>query len=537
MQGISDIAEILAQNNLYDVVLSPGSRCAPLTNAVVHHSKLKTYSVIDERSAGFYAVGMSLATKKSTTLICTSGSAGLNYAPSVAEAYFQEIPLLILTADRPEELIDQYDGQTIFQKELFGRHVKKAFETSPNASKKDAHTIIQKAIKLANSKPYGPVHINIPLREPLYSEKEIKYSKEDFLIEYSEKDNFIINNNLKEVISESKNVIIILGQGSPNLKLENELQKLKGVVILKDVHSNSNIGITENDFFNYEEMPKPDLVISVNKSLISKSLKLYLKGLKGLKHIHIGTDRIEPNTFNCLIGKITGEPEHVLPKLSISSSKDFYSKWDFENTLIADKKNLFFQNKENTEMDFYWSVLSKTIENSHIHFANSMAIRYGNFLQNIINPSNEIFCNRGTSGIDGSTSTAAGFSLKREIPNLLLTGDLSFFYDRNAFWNPNFPTNLKVIVFNNQGGGIFNMIPGPGLHKTSKEYFTTPRTHSAQHLAEEFNIQYFQSRDIHHFDELLTSFNNFEGAAILEIYTDQEANSERVKKLKDFILH
>ena len=186
-------------------------------------------------------------------------------------------------------------------------------------------------------------------------------------------------------------------------------------------------------------------------------------------------------------------------------------------------------------MDFYSSILSQLKTNTKLHFANSMAIRYGNFLQDSIHPSIEVNCNRGTSGIDGSTSTAAGFSIKSDLPNVLLTGDLSFFYDRNAFWNPDFPDNLKVIVFNNQGGGIFNMIPGPGLHKKSKEYFTTPRTHSAQYLAEEFDLSFFQTDEINNFDTILTLFLEFKGAAILEIHTDQELNTERVKALKQFI--
>ncbi len=536
MQEIYDIAEILAQNELYDVILSPGSRCAPLTNAVVHHDKLNTYSIIDERSAAFYAVGMSLATGKSSTLICTSGSAGLNYAPAVAEAFFQEIPLLILTADRPHELIDQYDGQTIFQQDLFGKHVKKSLETSPNLQNNATEQILLKAIKIANTKPYGPVHVNIPLREPLYSDKEITFTNKECIIGVTQKNSFSLNPELKEAVAKSKNTLLVLGQGKDNPSLNKELHNLDNkILILKDVHSNSTIGLTENDFFNFNNLPKPDLVITLNKSLISKALKQYLRTVDGLKHIHIGTDRISPNTFNCLLGKITEEPEYVLPNLPINSNTEFRAKWNNENTKITDKKKLYFQNQVNTEIDFYWSILSQVKEITKLHFANSMAIRYGNFLQSTINSSIETFCNRGTSGIDGSTSTAAGYSLKSNQPNLVLTGDLSFFYDRNAFWNPDFPSNLKVIVFNNQGGGIFNMIPGPSLHKKSKEYFTTPRAHSAKPLANEFGIPYLQTDDITNFDETFLSFTQTVGPAILEINTNQESNTDRVKALKKLI--
>jgi 2-succinyl-5-enolpyruvyl-6-hydroxy-3-cyclohexene-1-carboxylate synthase len=407
MQGIYDIAEILAQNELYDVVLSPGSRCAPITNGIVHHPLLHTHSIIDERSAGFYALGMSLSSGKSSTLVCTSGSAGLNYAPAVAEAFFQEVPMLVLTADRPPELIDQYDGQTIFQENLFGKHVKKSFQTPNDRSAEAIHNIIQEAVTLANSKPFGPVHVNIPLNEPLYFKGEIKYSTSNFKRATNTNSEINMEEILLDTVSKAKNTLIVLGQGNINTALEKELSKIKGVLIIKEVHSNSPIGLTEDDFFNYENLPQPDLVITLNKSLISKNLKLYLRDLEGLKHIHIGTDRISPNTFNCLIGKIIGEAENVLPLLDFQKSS-FHKAWEKENESIIRFKNDFFSKPENTELDFYNEVLKKINESTNLHFANSMAIRYGNLLQN--NITNTVFCNRGTSGIDGSTSTAAGFA-------------------------------------------------------------------------------------------------------------------------------
>ncbi|MBC8082789.1 MAG: 2-succinyl-5-enolpyruvyl-6-hydroxy-3-cyclohexene-1-carboxylic-acid synthase, partial [Hymenobacter sp.] len=184
MQAIHNIAEICARHGITDVVLSPGSRSAPLTLAFARHPALTVRVVPDERAAAFIALGMAQAQRRVVVLVCTSGTAGLNYAPAVAEAYFQQIPLVIFTADRPPEWIDQLDGQTVRQHNLYGAHAKGAFEFPVDTSHADAkwHSarLINEAINLAQAAPAGPVQVNVPLREPFYPKagEEIRYEQD-----------------------------------------------------------------------------------------------------------------------------------------------------------------------------------------------------------------------------------------------------------------------------------------------------------------------------------------------------------------------
>ncbi|MEM9858842.1 MAG: thiamine pyrophosphate-binding protein, partial [Bacteroidota bacterium] len=179
LQSVFNLIEICARHGLERAVISPGSRNAPLTIALARNQNIKCRSISDERSAAFIALGIAQQLGKPTLLCCTSGSAALNYAPAIAEAFFQQIPLIVLTADRPPEWIDQYDGQTIRQNEIYGKHVKKSFtipvDLENKASEIHANRIMNEAVNSSIDFPQGPVHINFPFREPFYPEKEIKF--------------------------------------------------------------------------------------------------------------------------------------------------------------------------------------------------------------------------------------------------------------------------------------------------------------------------------------------------------------------------
>ena len=183
LQPIHNIAEICSRKNILDAILCPGSRSAALTISFVRHQNIKTYSISDERSAAFIGMGIAQQTGKTVALVCTSGTAAYNFAPAITEAFFQEIPLLILTADRPKEWIHQQDGQTIYQTEIFGKHVKKSYELPSDYSHPDAvwhiERVVNEAINLTQTFPKGPVHINVPICEPFYpnESEEIIFDK------------------------------------------------------------------------------------------------------------------------------------------------------------------------------------------------------------------------------------------------------------------------------------------------------------------------------------------------------------------------
>ncbi|WP_299176431.1 2-succinyl-5-enolpyruvyl-6-hydroxy-3-cyclohexene-1-carboxylic-acid synthase, partial [uncultured Chryseobacterium sp.] len=465
-RSIQILAHLLQQYGISDVVISPGSRNAPLA---IHFSEIDSfncYSIVDERSAAFVGMGMARSEKKPVAITCTSGSAAANYYPAITEAFYQNIPLLILTADRPMDYVDIFDGQTIRQKELFHQHSYGDFQLLED-SKENAEDInfeiIKKAIELCFEKQ-GPVHINIPLEEPLYElvselptfptvEKTIKQKE------------YEIPSNLVAEWNTSQRILLLVGTRDYSPELENQLTQLvknHSVVVLCEANSNlyhekffKNIdryifNFTEEDYKKYA----PDLLITVGQNVVSKKVKQFLRSARPKQHWHL--DEVwQPDTYFSLTEKIEVKPEVFFSKLLkfiTLEPRPYYNLWD----VLRDKKDLKHQQFLNLVeySDFYFfNKASQTIpENYNIHFSNSSAIRYAQLFDF---GKRKIYCNRGTSGIDGSTSTAMGFAIKNANPTLLITGDLSFFYDINGLWNQYIPPFVRIIIFNNGEGNIF----------------------------------------------------------------------------------
>lgn len=547
LQPIFDIAEICHQKGIKQAIISPGSRNAPLTIAFVRHPEIKCYSIPDERSAAFIGLGMSLKTKEPTVLICTSGSAALNYAPAVAEAFFSQTPLLILTADRPPEWIGQLDGQTIYQENVYGAHVKKSF-SFPDAPHEvnswHGHRIINEAINSINEFPKGPVHINLPFREPFYPTRDISisYSKNIKIISSQVVTSDYINDfsNFKSF----KKIVVIAGQQPRDQALTSLLSEVSQqlqIPVICDVisnHQNVEDGINKQDIFlkdkTIHDDLKPDLIITYGLSVISKNLKSFLRTNKPEAHWHIQEQgAVAADTFQCLTKVINTSPGSYFKALVnamsslIQNEKGFYQNWQNTNTkcLAVLHKSLVKQVVFN-EFKAYQQVLAALPDSSDLHLANSMAVRYVNFL-GVSATDLEVFCNRGTSGIDGSNSTAVGFASQSKRLSVLLTGDMAFLYDRNAFWHNHLPTNIKIIVFNNHGGGIFRMIEGPRNQPEIDTYFETDQKSTAEPVAKEFGFEYFQAQTYEALDKGITNlFSNKNTPAILEIFTDSKTNQK-----------
>jgi len=233
-QPIYDIAELCARKGVTQAVLCPGSRCAPLTIAFSRHDDITVRTFSDERSAAFIAAGIAHESQSPSILVCTSGSAAYNFAPAVAEAFFQEIPLIVFTADRPKEWIDQLDGQTIRQENIFGAHVKKSFTLPEDYDHPDAvwfiHRIINEAINLSQEFPKGPVHVNTPFREPLYPSKEdkISFSKNLKVIESNAVAQVISADGIKgfnKRLSAFSKILVLAGQNDFDDDLAKAVEK------------------------------------------------------------------------------------------------------------------------------------------------------------------------------------------------------------------------------------------------------------------------------------------------------------------------
>lgn len=553
MQAIYDIPEILFQHGVMDVVLSPGSRCAPLSIAFARHKKLQIKVVPDERSAAFIAVGMSLQSQKPTVLICTSGSALYNYAPGIVEAFYQRVPLIILSADRPPEWIDQNDGQTIQQQEIYGKHNKAFFQLSAEhdipATQWETYRKVNEAITISEAYPKGPVHINIPFREPFYPKGEITFSESPTIIKREQPISSLDDAQWKLIqhkLDRYNKILFIGGQHSYDESLRLKIGNIKAPFIgevVSNLHGLRNViqmhdtMLTSIPVADLEEL-KPDLVISFGGALLSKWLKQYIRNNDSIEHWYVGPDVTTPDVFQQLSEIIPVLLTDFLSKTSISSSSQdqYLLRWMQQQTHVMPAIRDF--NKKETVFNEFTAVsdiLQQIPSFTKLHLANSMSVRYANTI-GINQRTVEVFANRGTSGIDGVISTAYGYALKTPQLVTVLTGDLAFFYDRNAFWNNYKPSNLRVILLNNHGGGIFRMIDGPAALPELDEFFETKQRLNAKHLAAEHSLEYTLCKN---FNDLNKSIEGFFQPSmfgkILEIETDSIKNTEVFKRFKKTI--
>ena len=557
LQPIHNIAEICARKNVRTAILCPGSRSAALTIAMVRHPEIETYSISDERSAGFIGMGMAQVTEKTVALVCTSGTAAYNFAPSVAEAFFQEIPLLILTADRPAEWIHQYDGQTIYQRDIFGKHVKKSFELPSDYSNKDAvwqiERIINEAINLSQTSPKGPVHINVPIREPFYpaDNEQVTFENSVRIIE-----NVNIEKQLskefwqkfREIWQESERKLIVVGHRQSS-SLDEVLKLISeefSIPVVGDIISNLNKNevISADVFLSSKNQDllnslKPDLLITCGKSIISKNLKLFIRNNKPRYHFHIQENGELIDPFQTLTHKVEVSPEYFFKQLfedldflkfkegEEEDDEAYFQDWQKINAKAQSQLNQFLNNQGFCEFKAVKVILDELPENTILHVANSMPVRYANLVGLEMGKNTEVFANRGTSGIDGSLSSAVGCALKTDKIVTILIGDMSFFYDRNAFWNSYLPDNLRVIVLNNHGGNIFKIIDGPNRQPEVEEYFSTKQSFSAQSTAIEAGLEYTKISTENELNIALKDFySNFGKAKLIEIELDGDANTK-----------
>ena len=545
-----DTSEICYQLGIRDAVFSPGSRNAPLSISFSRHPKIHTRVMVDERSAGFIALGIAQQTKKPVVICCTSGTALLNYGPAIAEAYYSRTPLIILSGDRPSEWIDQWDGQTIRQQNIFRPFVKEFIQMPTSLDFEDArwayYKNIVKGFHMANQSNI-PVHLNFPFREPFYPEKnqKLEFSKDLKIIksypaQYQPNCETLIHDWTK-----AKNKIIVIGQGQLSSDCINELTRLanQGIPIIADVISNGHnltSVIQHHDLFLdnkfLQDNLKPDLLLTFGKSIISKNLKLFIrKSLANQWHIDPQPELQDP--FQRLSSIIEGNPEEVLYQLIDpgQQSQIFAEHWKKAEDLTVQLLSRY--KAPYSEFSAMKKVLQKIPRDIQIHLGNSMPVRYANFLG--VSPSaGRIWANRGTSGIDGSNGTAVGHVLSSNQLSLLLTGDLSFLYDRNAFFHNENLSHMRIIVFNNFGGGIFNLISGPETFNQleKNKFLISSHAKDLKHYALDIGFKYQKcNKSV----ELNTSLKNFfepsDKGKLLEIQTQQPINKQVFKTLKKII--
>jgi 2-succinyl-5-enolpyruvyl-6-hydroxy-3-cyclohexene-1-carboxylate synthase len=541
----NELAQIIiascVANNINHVVISPGSRNAPLTIGFSNHPTIKTYSVVDERCAAFFALGMAQQLRKPVAIVCTSGSALLNYYPAISEAFYSNIPLLVISADRPKNMIDIGDGQTIRQENVFENHIIESLNLDENYNDKNAviskiGAVIQK-LKSKN----GPVHINVPFDEPLYETTNNLLSF-DKITEVIKKQtiNDILLSKYANIWNSSTKKMILVGEHFTNKELQQQLEEFtKDPSVLILIENTANVAhpkfinsidklifpLEDDELENFQ----PEILVSLGGLIVSKKIKQHLRRFQPKYHWHIDEKRAF-DTFLCLKHHFEFSPtlffKLFLPKITIVES-NYQQFWLLKKEGRLNKHKEFIENCDFSDLSVFNTLLKSIPNKSQLQLSNSSVIRYSQLFD--IHRTLKVFCNRGTSGIDGSTSTAIGAASVVKENTVLITGDISFFYDSNALWNNYIPSNFRIIVINNGGGGIFRFIPGP-QKSSALDYFETPHNLTAEFLSKMYNFEYYLATDDKSLkDSLLNFYEKSSKPRLLEIFTPREENDKILK--------
>lgn len=532
------IVEICHAKGVQNIIISPGSRNAPLTIGFTCNPKFTCFSIVDERCAAFFALGIAQQTKKPVAVVCTSGSALLNYYPALAEAFYSQIPFIVISADRPSDKIDIGDGQTIRQENVFINHSLYNANLTGDASEENDLSI-NEAINLAIAQR-GPVHINVPFEEPLYettNKLSVNFKVTDLVIpqRFLDVDDIIAFSTLW---NQSQKILILIGECYPNAieqKWIEQLALIPSVVVMIETTSNlhhssfiNNIDTLITPFSSSEFLElQPSILITFGGMIVSKRVKAFLRNYKPSHHWHIDELRAY-DTFGMLTKHFPVAPnqffKQFLPFVKRIES-DYKSTFQFIHNQRKIKHREYLAQVPFCDLKAFESILSSLPNDIQLQISNSSPIRYAQLFD--IDKSIEVFCNRGTSGIDGSTSTAIGAAVGSNKPTVLVTGDIGFFYDSNALWNNYIPKNFKIILINNGGGGIFRILPGHQETETFNTYFETSHCITAEHLSKMYHLDYAIASDDASLKKGLTKlYEQNERPIILEVFTPTLENNK-----------
>ncbi|MXN90409.1 2-succinyl-5-enolpyruvyl-6-hydroxy-3-cyclohexene-1-carboxylic-acid synthase [Flavobacterium sp. Sd200] len=531
------IIEICLSKAVTHIVISPGSRNAPLTIGFANNPGFTCYSIADERCAAFFATGLAQQLQAPVAVVCTSGSALLNYYPAVAEAFYSQIPLVVISADRPHDKIDIGDGQTIRQENVYDNHILYSANLSEEASEEN-DALINEAIATARFKK-GPVHINAPFEEPLYDTvNELSVNVQvHYTTEYPKKFEGDLSGYI-EKWNAAKKKLVLVGVNNPDTidkVVIDQLAADPSVVVMTETTSNLHHSsflnsidtiitpFTQDDF----EAWRPDILITFGGMVVSKRIKAFLRKYKPQDHWHIDALRAY-DTFGALTQHFEEDPNTFLGRFlpqTIPAESDYSAMAQQLKDFRKIKHDEYLVKIPFSDFRAFELILSALPDNSQLQISNSSAIRYAQLFD--IKPGIEVFCNRGTSGIDGCTSTAIGAAVSSKKENILITGDVSFLYDSNALWNSYIPKDFKIIVINNGGGGIFRILPGHAETPVFNTYFETEHKLTAEHLAKMYGFSY---QSAHNQTELTEQLNTFmqigNRPKLLEVFTPMRENDK-----------
>ena len=553
-ENVNILTSLLLEYGVSDAVVCPGSRNAPIVHNLSVCEAIRCRPVTDERSAAFYALGLAIATRRPTVVCVTSGSALLNVMPAVAEAAYQHVPLVVISADRPQQWIDQLDGQTIPQSDALGRFVRKAVQLPEPHNDEErwlCRRLVNEAIHIATCRQGAPVHINVPISEPLF-----EFSTEQLpqLSRFNNIKRAAINDasmDMPDAFHEAKRPMIVIGQLAHGTVSHETIRSLseKYVVMSEPLSSPSYMTIhfdeairyivSDNSSINDDEDDKtayyPDYVIYVGDTLVSKPARRFLRNAKApsclitpdAADIHDPlmtlTDIVECDSvsINALLASLCETPD-------TDERCRFHDRWQsFLDACAAHADAYAPEYSQMATVKYFEEQLADLDIDICVHYANSSAVRLA-----CIYAQHYVWCNRGVNGIEGSLSTAAGFSLATHDMTVCVIGDLSFFYDQNALWNSNLRGNLRIILLNNRGGGIFRQLPGLSDSPAADDLVMASHENTAQGICTQNDIGYLSAKNMDEMQigvvTLLT--RESERPMLLEVFTDSNDDIKALEK-------
>ena len=514
-------------------VVCPGSRNAPIVHNLASCGQIKCYPVTDERSAGFYALGLCQAVNSPVVVCVTSGTALLNLAPAVAEAFYQNLPLIVVSADRPLQWINQLDGQTLPQANIFGNFVRKSvnlLEPTDEEHHWYCNRLVNETLIECVKGSCGPVHINVPITEPLYqfNVNVLPTERKIELLSVSSTDEESLKLQLSplfNLIGKAERPLIIIGQQKPSASLTIALERLHAqqyVVLYEPLSVERGEGYIEEmmQLIGDDKTFLPDFILYIGGHLVSKRVKQFLRKTRNAECWIVNSEGVLYDTFMNLHGIIQAGSNAVLSALPCKGKTEWFEQWE-NLKQKARKHRVEFQPQYSSMLAVkqFETLINQVESECVVHYANSTSVRLG-----CIYAQHFVFCNRGVNGIEGSLSTAAGYSLATKQRVFCVIGDLSFFYDQNALWNQNLGGNFRILLLNNGGGGIFSKFEGLKNSPVRQQMVMAEHTTTAKGICHDNHIRYLSANNELSLEQTLHAlvFDNSTQPMLLEVFTDVE---------------
>ena len=561
-ENVNILTALLVAHGIHHAVVCPGSRNAPIVHNLNEAPSIKCHPVTDERSAGFYALGMVQATGEPVVVCVTSGSALLNLSPAVAEAFYQQVPLVVISADRPKRWIGQLDGQTLPQEDALLPLVRKAVALPMNVDDEEerwyCNRLVNEALMEAGGRyalqpdyAKGPVHINVPIDEPLFSFTTPQLPQERVIRKHTGTQVGVYR-LLTEMMEKAERLMVVLGQNEATRQLSRLIRKQGGLlseraVILAESLAGLPTGSVPMEealsLIGDDKQYWPDAIVYFGGTLVSKQMKRFLRKVSASALVcMVNPEGMVRDVTMHLDHLFTGNLEGFLSFLEKSehsdysdysensdssdhsSSKSFQHRWQdvFQKVrVIADEYRPVFS--QMAVVEYFEQQLEDMEYDYDVHYANSSAVRLAN-----IHSWHPVWCNRGVNGIEGSLSTAAGFSVATDNKVFCVIGDLSFFYDQNALWNQNLRGNLRIILLNNGKGGIFLSLPGLEYSGVRDTFVAAEHHATARGICEQNDVGYLKATNLEEAKMGIVALlvEERKRPMLLEVFTDADVDAK-----------